>query len=102
MKTLYVRKAQLFWEKFLGLMFKKEYDGYLLLEKCRSIHTFWMFFPIDIMCISKTGEVLAIKENLSPWRIYCAPVGTYSIIECAVAYKDKVTVSVGDSVKIMY
>jgi len=100
MKVIRVHKASSFFEKFLGLMFKREYTGCLLLEHCRSIHTFWMFFSIDLICLSGEGAVLAVKKTLQPWRVFCAPSGTQSIIECSAESSTIGDIAVGDSVTV--
>jgi len=41
----------------------------LLIEKCASIHMFFMRFPIDAVFIDKTGRVVHILRDFKPWRI---------------------------------
>ena len=76
-----IRKAKNFKEKLFGLMFKKEYPYNLLFPKCSSIHTFWMRFSIDLLCLNKKNEIIWIAFKIKPWRIFFSPKGTYSIIE---------------------
>jgi uncharacterized protein len=40
----------------------------LLLRPSGSVHTFFMRFPIDVVFLSRDGEVLKIARGLSPWR----------------------------------
>ncbi|MFP5458565.1 MAG: DUF192 domain-containing protein, partial [Bacteriovoracia bacterium] len=56
--------------RLLGLMFKKdlgEFDG-LLLQPCNSIHTFFMRFPIDVVFLSSSNEVVKVIRAMPPWR----------------------------------
>lgn len=66
-----MRTANNFMDRLIGLMFKKEMIGYdaLLIEPCRSIHTFFMFFSIDVLFISADGEIVKIVRKMSPWRL---------------------------------
>ena len=76
-----IKKAITFKEKLLGLMFKKTFKDNLLLQNCSSIHTFWMRFSIDIICLNKKNVIIQIIRNIRPYHIFIAPKGTNSIIE---------------------
>ena len=65
------RTAESFFDRLIGLMFSKEmgeFDG-LLLKSCRSIHTFFMNYPIDAIFLNDEMEVIHIVRNMRPWRI---------------------------------
>jgi uncharacterized membrane protein (UPF0127 family) len=77
--------ADTFWRRFRGLQFRRqlaENEG-LLLTPCRSIHTHWMRFAIDVAMLDKDGLVLNIFPEMAPWRIAPRVDGTQSIIETA-------------------
>ncbi len=65
-----------FFSRALGLMFRrnlKEDEG-LLIEfpawmKKPSLHSFFMFFPIDVIFINKNLKVVE-KGLLKPWKLY--------------------------------
>ena len=62
--------AATFWRRFWGLQFRAslaEGSG-LLIVPCNSIHTFWMRFAIDVAFCDSSGVVLAVRENVRPWR----------------------------------
>ena len=40
----------------------------LWISPCNSVHTCFMRGAIDVVFISKTGVVLRVVENLTPWR----------------------------------
>jgi uncharacterized membrane protein (UPF0127 family) len=44
----------------------------LLLRPSGSVHTFFMRFPIDVVFLSRDGEVLKIAQALPPWRTAAA------------------------------
>lgn len=57
--------------RIVGLMFKselKESNG-LLIKPCNSIHTFFMFFNLDVLFISRSGEIVKIIRQMKPWRM---------------------------------
>ena len=37
--------------------------------QCRSVHTCFMPYPIDVAFISRAGEVLALHEAVMPWKV---------------------------------
>ena len=55
--------------RFLGLMFKKNIDYGLCFPKCNSIHTFFMKIPIDVIMTDKNYNILYIFNNLKPNKI---------------------------------
>lgn len=64
--------ADTFFTKLKGIMFSKDmspYDGLIIGPHCNSIHTFFCFFPIDVMFLNKKEEVVKIIRNLHPWRM---------------------------------
>jgi uncharacterized membrane protein (UPF0127 family) len=63
-----VKVANGFLSRLKGLMFKKEIgenEGILLTET-NSIHTFFMFFPIDVLFLDENFSVVKKLENLKP------------------------------------
>ena len=66
-----MREASNFSERLMGLMFSSELpdcDG-LLLNPCRSIHTFFMLYPIDVLFLDQDFRVVKTMYELSPWRM---------------------------------
>ena len=41
----------------------------LLLPRCRSVHTFGMRFPLDLIWLDRDGRVLRVDEAVPPWRV---------------------------------
>ena len=63
--------AESFSERLKGLMFSEKLpncDGFLL-NPCRSIHTFFMLYSIDVVFLNKHLKVVKVIKNLKPWRI---------------------------------
>ena len=68
--------AESFFKRALGLMFRKklEKNEALLIKfserlKSKSLHGFFMRFPIDLIFLDDSFKVVEIA-NLKPWRIY--------------------------------
>ena len=47
----------------------------LLIRPARSIHTFFMRFPIDVVFLDRGGVVVKLVPNLGPWRVAFAHRG---------------------------
>ena len=65
------RLAQTFWARFKGLMRHPglvEGEG-LILKGEKSIHTFFMRFPIDVVYTDRTWRVVYIDPAMMPNRI---------------------------------
>ena len=61
--------AKSFKDKLLGLMNKKNIDYGLLIENCKSIHTFFMKESIDVILLDKNNRILMINRNIKPNKI---------------------------------
>lgn len=66
-----VERADRFRRRLLGLMFQPRlhWGGGLWLEPCRSVHTHFMRFPIDLLFLDQEGRVVRVIRALQPWRI---------------------------------
>jgi uncharacterized protein len=40
----------------------------LLLPRCRSVHTFGMRFPLDLIFLDADERVIEIRRDVRPWR----------------------------------
>ncbi|XZE51432.1 DUF192 domain-containing protein [Planctomycetaceae bacterium SH139] len=81
--------ASTFWQRFRGLQFARPLDSEsgLLLRNCRSVHTMWMRFPIDLIFLSKDLEVLEVRTAVTPWQIVVPKVREVAhVIEVTAGY----------------
>lgn len=62
--------AATFAQRFLGLMGRRSFDlgEGLLLPNCRSVHTCFMHFPIDIIYLDRDMCVVSAYPDVTPWR----------------------------------
>ncbi|QDS91721.1 hypothetical protein FF011L_04540 [Roseimaritima multifibrata] len=63
--------ANTFWQRLRGLQFAPTLnpDCGLLLRNCRSVHTMWMRFSIDLFFLSEDLEVVEVRRGVKPWRM---------------------------------
>ena len=76
-----IKEAKTFKERLLGLMFKNNIKEGLVFRNCRSIHTFFMKEPIDIICTDNDDNIIKTYKNIKPNRILIAPKKTKNIYE---------------------
>ena len=67
-KDIEIKKYDKFFDKFKGLMFKKNFD-YGIRLRSNGIHTFFMRECIDVVLTDKDNNVLFIYKSLKPNRI---------------------------------
>lgn len=62
--------AATFRQRLLGLLGRRELrrgEG-LVLSPCRSVHTMFMNFPIDILFLDESGRVVTALGTVEPYR----------------------------------
>ena len=92
-----------FFKRLLGLLaFKplKESEG-LLIKDCRSIHTMWMRYSIDVVFLDKEGRVTAIYENLAPFRFSPYIRGACSVLELKAGSGGRASIRIGDIISFV-
>ena len=67
-------------------------DTGLLIRPCRSIHMWFMRFPIDAAFLDADLRVLKISRGLRPWQLAFAPGGTHCVLETADGVLDGIAV----------
>lgn len=63
--------AATFWARFCGLQWRKTIppEEGLLIAPCRSIHTHWMRFAIDVAMLNHSGVIVQFHSAVRPWRV---------------------------------
>ncbi len=79
-----------------GLLGRSEYPegNALLLERCSSIHMFFMKFAIDVLFVDPELRVLKVVEVLKPWRM-AACLKAHSTIELPAGTVRRCGIQVG-------
>ena len=83
--SLEIAITQTFKERNRGLLAlpKIRVDQGLLISPCRSVHTFAMQYPLDLVYLSKQLKVVKLVENLQPNRMSYALAGHSTLELCA-------------------
>jgi uncharacterized protein len=89
--------AHRMWPRMVGLLGKRGLDSGegLLIRPAPSIHTFFMRFPIDVVFLSRQGEVLKVAERVRPWRARSCR-HSYAVLELAAGEAGRRGIAVGD------
>lgn len=64
-----IKIADTFKDKLLGLMNKKNIDYGLLIKNCKSIHTYFMKEPIDVLLLDNENRILFINRNVEKNKV---------------------------------
>ncbi|MBH0229183.1 DUF192 domain-containing protein [Halobacillus yeomjeoni] len=78
-----LRGAYHFFTRLRGLMFTDKLDSGsgLHIRPCRSIHTYFMNYPIDVLYLNKDNVIVAVEEKLEPGRTGKRYADAYSVVE---------------------
>ena len=92
--------AKTYWQRFLGLMFRKsmETSEALVFYRAPSIHMFFMNFAIDVIFLDKNMRVVKIVSGLKPYRLANC-FNSYCTIELADGVAEK-TVAINDEIEL--
>ncbi len=73
----------------------------LLITASNSIHTHFMFMPIDVFYVSEESVITDIDIALAPWRIGRQRRNACCVIEAPVGTVARTDSRVGDELKIV-
>jgi uncharacterized protein len=92
-----IKTAKTFLENNIGLLSaKKPYP--LLLKTRLGIHSFGMKFPIDVVILSKSFRVKALKENLKPNKVYFWDINYNLVLELPAKTIKEKKIKIGDKI----
>ena len=73
----------------------------IMFPKCRSIHTHFMMFPIDIIFVDDKNCITELFKTLKPWKILIARnKKSCHIIEMAVGTIEKSNLTIGSQLEL--
>ncbi len=72
----------------------------LLIRPCRGVHMFGMRFPIDVLYVNKTGQVIRAVEHLAPGRIGPIVLDAHYVLELPAGTLARTRTVVGDHIAI--
>jgi uncharacterized membrane protein (UPF0127 family) len=90
--------ANHFSERLIGMMFKKAIDSDegLYIPNCRSVHTFFVRFDLDLVWVNKQLEIVKLVDRMKTWRMSSIVFKAYGVIELAPGTIGKSNLKVGD------
>lgn len=89
-----VHKAISLKDKIFGLIGQTKITPTLFQTRF-GIHTFFMKVPIDVIVLNKKNEVVKLKQNLKPWRLFFWNPQYNRVVEMAKGSieSEKITIS---------
>jgi uncharacterized protein len=64
----------------LALLSRDRAGAGLLMPRCRSVHTFGMWFPIDLLFLDSAGRVIELRRSVPRCRVLRCP-GATAVLE---------------------
>lgn len=97
-----VKVAKNFFTRTIGLLSRKSLskEEGLVIKPCSSIHTFFMKFAIDVLFINKKGQIIALYENVKPWKILPLHFTSSYVIELPAGTILDKNIDKGDVVRV--
>lgn len=96
-----VHQALSFASRLKGLMFSKELPvgQSLLIQPCNSVHTFFMRFPIDVLFLSNSNEIVDVRKNMKPYRLTSLIPNSRAVLETNAGTIEQHQIEVGDQLR---
>jgi uncharacterized membrane protein (UPF0127 family) len=82
-----------------GLIGHSRYDGALLLQRARSVHSAGMRFPMDVAFLDESMTVVAITR-LRPWSLALPRRGGRHVLEAQAGSFERWRLAPGDQIEI--
>ncbi|WP_349409449.1 DUF192 domain-containing protein [Pseudalkalibacillus sp. SCS-8] len=94
--------AYSFFKRLKGLMFTSYFsEGYAVhIRPCRSIHTYFMNYEIDILYLNQANQIIAVDCSVPPKTIGKHYKGTHSVIELPAGTIQRTNTEIGQAVQI--
>ena len=98
-----IKHANNMFSRMKGLMFVDEMKGMdgLLLDPGNSIHNCFVRFPIDVLFLDKTNEIVKIIRGFKPWRFTRIYFKARTVLELPVGSIPSDIIE-GDQVEVFY
>jgi uncharacterized protein len=95
--------ANTFLKRLKGLMFTKSLPiGHgLHIQPCRSIHTFFMNYSIDVLYLSDQFEIVGMDETMKPASVGKYHQMAYSVLELPAGTIRRTNTKIGDCISII-
>ena len=92
-----IKFANTFFDRLRGYMFfqRPPYEA-ILFSRAQSIHTFFMNFPIHVICLDKKNRVTKVHEHVPPRRIIFWDFKYHKVLEIPCEKGEVCLVKEGD------
>ncbi len=89
--------------RLIGLAGRRRLDAGcgLLITPSSGIHTFGMFFAIDVVALSKSMHVVKLWQRLPPFRMTSISWRVHSVLELAAGEISNCRIEVGDQLEVV-
>jgi uncharacterized membrane protein (UPF0127 family) len=90
-------------KRLKGLLGKSELPigEALWIKPCMSVHTFFMRFPIDVVFLNKTNQVIALIKNMLPNRLTRLYPKAMTVLELPAGTIEATDTEIGDEIEII-
>ena len=97
-----VKVAQNFITRSIGLLSKTSLSANegLIIKPCCSVHTFFMRFDIDVLFVNRKNQIVAVHENVKPYRILPIHPTSFYVIELAAGSASAKNIIKGDLITL--
>lgn len=68
----------------------------LVLTPCRSMHTLFLAFPLDVLHVARDGTILRILHRLPPWRVGPLVLRSSAVVELPAGVAEHTGTQEGD------
>lgn len=99
--TIKVKVLTTFFHKLLGLINKRHQPPVLLVTRF-GIHTFFMRYPIDVLLLTNSGEVVDMRESLKPFSFFFYFPLYSNVVELEEGFIKKNNIKIGDIINLEY
>src|SRR5262245_35165943 len=98
-----VTLANTFFKRLRGLMFRRRLGEAeaIWLRLCNGVHTFWMFFAIDVIFLDQQLRIVKLVENMRPFRVTRPHLAAGSVLELSAHKISQAGLKVGDQLEIV-
>lgn len=93
--------AHSFWKRLKGLMFTKSLTlgTALHIQPCRSIHTFFMNYAIDVLHLDSQHRIIGIEACIKPGKFGSRIRSTASVVELPAGSIAQTKTTIGQAVQ---
>lgn len=98
-----VRRADTFLTRLIGLLGRDrlERNEALWIRPCKGIHTLGMKFPIDAIFLDRRLQVVALRQDVAPWRATSFVRRAASVLELPAGSIRRRGVAVGNRLDVV-